>query len=60
MREPRFKHGTQQLMVRLPMEQYLALRVIQDTDGAPIAEQIRRGVQLWLDSKEPKKRSVTR
>lgn len=32
-------------------EQKDALRDIRERDGIPEAEQIRRGIQLWIDSK---------
>jgi hypothetical protein len=44
-----------------------ALREIKERDGIPESEQIRRGIQLWLDSKDrtssgkaERKRVVTR
>jgi hypothetical protein len=30
----------------------LALRALLERDGVPIAEQIRRGVDLWLEKKK--------
>jgi hypothetical protein len=44
-----------------------ALREIKERDGIPESEQIRRGIQLWLDSKghtparrAERKRAITR
>jgi hypothetical protein len=44
-------------------EMKAALTFIRERDGIAEAEQIRRGVQMWLDSKDTKaerKRAVTR
>lgn len=35
----------------IPDEQKEALRGIRERDGIPEAEQIRRGIQLWIDSR---------
>ena len=43
-------------------EMKTALAVIRERDGVAEAEQIRRGIQMWLDSKsvQPKRKAVTR
>jgi hypothetical protein len=44
-------------------EMKTALAAIRDRDGISEAEQIRRGIQMWLDSKDVKSgrmRAVTR
>jgi hypothetical protein len=38
----------------IPPEMKAALRAIREADGIPEAEQIRRGVQMWLDSRRIK------
>ena len=45
--------------VRLSDEMNGQLREIQDRDGVPISEQIRRGIRLWV-TKTERKRAVTR
>jgi Arc/MetJ-type ribon-helix-helix transcriptional regulator len=47
----------------IPDEMKAALTMLRERDGIAEAEQIRRGVQMWLDSKNVKterKRAVTR
>ena len=48
----------------IPGEQKAALQAIRERDGITEAEQIRRGIQMWIDSKGAKKaaprRAVTR
>lgn len=39
------------LTLRILPETLAAMREIQDRDGVPVAEQARRGIQIWLDSK---------
>jgi hypothetical protein len=59
--------------VQYPKSMVLAIRVsetmladlqsIQTLDGIPISEQVRRGIRLWLQTKESKtdrKRATTR
>ena len=50
----RFPGGTQQLMVRVPRDQYDSLRAIHERDGVPMAEQIRRAIAAWLDERQPR------
>jgi hypothetical protein len=38
--------------VWLEHDQLKALRALLERDGVPIAEQIRRGVDLWLEKKK--------
>jgi hypothetical protein len=42
----------EKIAVWLENAQVKALRGIADRDGVPIAEQIRRGVDLWLEKKK--------
>ncbi len=49
----------------IPDEMKMALRSIRERDGVSEAEQIRRGIQMWIDSKvgvikTERKRAVTR
>jgi hypothetical protein len=41
-----------------------AMREVQERDGVPISEQVRRGIDLWLEKrgvmKSERKRAVTR
>ena len=48
--------------VLLEPEQLSALREIEQRTGAPVATQIRRGVNLWLglQKKSERKRAATR
>jgi hypothetical protein len=36
---------------RVDPELMEALRLVKERDGIPIAEQVRRGLQMWFDSK---------
>jgi hypothetical protein len=42
----------EKIAVWLENHQMKALRSIADKDGVPIAEQIRRGVELWLERRK--------
>jgi hypothetical protein len=42
----------EKIAVYLDHEQMKALRALQERDGVPLAEQIRRGVNLWLEKKK--------
>lgn len=44
----------------LPDELKDGLRMVRERDGTPDAEQIRRGIQLWLDSKGVKVKAAPR
>ena len=48
----------------IPNEQKAALQAIRQRDGIAEAEQIRRGIQMWIDSKGDKqtvpRRAATR
>jgi hypothetical protein len=39
------------IAVRVPDETYADLKAVQDRDGVPVSEQLRRGIRLWLESK---------
>ena len=39
------------LNISISDDQRLALHLIKDRDGIPIREQIRRGIQMYIDSK---------
>jgi ribbon-helix-helix protein len=47
----RFTGGTQQVMIRVPKEQYEQLREISERDGVPIAEQIRRALTAHVEGR---------
>lgn len=63
---PRPKSANPKSMIvtlRLADDMFRELKVIQDTDGVPISEQVRRGIGLWLEAKGVKserKRAGTR
>ena len=42
----------EKVAIWLNNEQLKTLRMIQERDGVPIAEQIRRAVDLWLETKK--------
>jgi hypothetical protein len=42
----------EKIAVWLEHDQLKALRTLLERDGVPIAEQIRRGVDLWLEKKK--------
>jgi Ribbon-helix-helix domain len=42
----------EKIAVWLENAQLKTLRVISERDGVPIAEQIRRGIDLWLEKKK--------
>jgi Ribbon-helix-helix domain len=42
----------EKIAVWLEHDQLKALRALLERDGVPIAEQIRRGVDLWLEKKK--------
>jgi Ribbon-helix-helix domain len=42
----------EKIAVYLDHDQMKALRALLERDGVPIAEQIRRGVALWLEKKK--------
>jgi hypothetical protein len=42
----------EKIAVWLEHDQLKALRALLERDGMPIAEQIRRGVDLWLEKKK--------
>ena len=41
----------EKIAVYLDHDQMKALRALLERDGVPIAEQVRRGVTLWLEKK---------
>lgn len=41
-------------------EQKAALKAIREQDGLPEAEQIRRGIQMWLDSRAVQRKAAPR
>ena len=43
----------------IPAEQKAGLRLVRERDGIAEAEQIRRGIQMWLDSKGVKTKRPT-
>jgi hypothetical protein len=40
--------GTQAMQIRIAMEQYTAMKTIQETEGIPLAAQIRLALDAWL------------
>jgi hypothetical protein len=38
------------ITLRVSDEMFAHLRGVQDRDGVPISEQVRRGIRLWLKS----------
>ena len=42
----------EKIAVYLDHDQMKALRGLQEREGVPLAEQIRRGVDLWLEKKK--------
>jgi hypothetical protein len=38
--------------LRLPSDLAAQLKRIKDRDGIPVAEQIRRGIQLWVSQQQ--------
>lgn len=48
------------ITLRVSEEMFRDLHGLQDADGVPIAEQIRRGITLWLKSKGIKQESAKR
>lgn len=56
----RFTSGVQQVMIRIPKEQYEQLLAKTDRDGIPMAEQIRRALTKYLKHEPiPKRRTVS-
>jgi hypothetical protein len=51
---------TKHLTFRLPPAMIAALEAIRVRDGVTVGEQIRRGVQLWIDQKAPKRAKAAR
>jgi hypothetical protein len=49
---PRGKRDPLQTAVWLEHDQLKALRAFLERDGVPISEQIRKGVDLWLEKKK--------
>jgi hypothetical protein len=51
--KPPIKTGEREkIAVWLEHDQLKALRALLERDGVPVAEQIRRGVDLWLEKKK--------
>lgn len=52
------------LTIRIPADSLAFLREVQQRDGIPVSEQVRRGIKLWLESrgvmKSDRKRVVAR
>ena len=42
----------EKVAIWLNNEQLKFLRMIQERDGVPVAEQVRRGIDLWLEDKK--------
>jgi len=49
----------QRFQVLLEPAQLSCLREIEERTGAPVGEQIRRGVDLWIAKYKPKRRRTT-
>jgi hypothetical protein len=49
----------QRFQVLLDPDQLSCLREIEQQTGAAVGEQIRRGVDLWIAKKKPKRRRTT-
>jgi hypothetical protein len=48
------------ISLRIDQEEEALLRKIQEQDGVPVSEQVRRGLQLWFRKKgvaKPKRKS---
>jgi hypothetical protein len=56
MRPLQFASGTVQMMIRIPREQRDSLREITTRDGIPMAEQVRRAMAMWIESRSVDKK----